>query len=1127
MKYNSHSTERRIGTFLQVLLCLLLAIALLPVASPLASAEAAETTTVSDDSTYGFSDVDGTEWFANAQYLGYVVEKGLMKGYDDSGAFGPYDIITRGQVAVVLHRLAGGSHADASDFSDVDYSEYYGNAIEWARSTGVIKGYGDTNTFGPNDPVTREQLAVMLCNYAEKVAGVDIGSDGSKLAAMPDADEVDDWGVPAVSWVMDQGIISGVVEPDGAFVRPLANAQRCQFAKMASVFHRDVLKSAFGAGEGGTVAFKDDVLVANSAEWSASADGANVSVSASSLPGGVKVGDVVALMPTAENPSGGSMVVRSIENGTAVGEPAELAQLIEQLDVSGSKEGAAGFEPAEGVEVVEDISLADLEDSADLGKIKVKVKMPESSGISGSVSLDLKPKVEYSVKGGADNLDLYLGFGCESKAQAKIEVKSEKLSDDASIPLGKYSVPTSAPGVTTSITLYLVVDVKGSVSVVVSDDVTAGVRYKSGWSAPKFETGSKPSMDGVELSGSYDGGVDLSYAVNMLGCPVVDGSFGGGASIEGKATFRPTGMVCVEAELGPYCSLAAGKHSWVGDLFGLSFEKKFKGAMSKVHFENGSFVSKCTWNEEATDPDTPGGGGGSDGSDPDAPGGGGSDGSDPGASGGEPSPASDFEYQVGDFYANGQVLSGSPVEWVEGKGYRYVPGYGCRFGAAEAQSAEPVSLLGDDAVEASDAEGYNAGHGVYITGYKGESDSVVVPKSIDGLDVVLVDFDVSGNSFQGRESSTVDVSRCTSLKALMGYWGIICEKAVFGTLPSLQNVDIRGNSFRSNVDLSGVANLEDLRLSCINLYGLTMGAAPSNLRYVQVKNPDGLTGPDTLQFDLSNCSALEYAQLPCGDVEVRMGDNPLLKTLSCPSCGLTSLDVSGCPNLESLDCSQNGLTSLDVSGCPTLRSLDCDSNGLTSLALSGCPNLESLHCSYNDLSSLDVSGCPNLKSLHCDENGLTSLALSGCPTLRWLDCDSNGLTSLDVSGCPNLELVHCSYNDLSSLDVSGCPNLEWIYCSHNGLTSLDVSGCPNLESLDCSHNGLTFLDVSGCPNLESLDCQYNDLTSLDISGCPSLESLDCSQNRISDTSALEAWLAVPGHSGRVNPQKSDEESLAA
>ena len=287
---------------------------------------------------------------------------------------------------------------------------------------------------------------------------------------------------------------------------------------------------------------------------------------------------------------------------------------------------------------------------------------------------------------------------------------------------------------------------------------------------------------------------------------------------------------------------------------------------------------------------------------------------------------------------------------------------------------------------------------------------------------MLVDFGDSGNSFQGRESCTVDVSRCTSLKALMGSWGMTCENAVFGTLPSLQNVDIESNYFRSNVDLSGVANLEDLRLSCTYLYGLTMGAVPSNLKYIGIENPGGLTGPDTIQFDLSNCGALEYAQLPCGDVEVRMGDNPLLKTLSCSFCDLTSLDLSGCPNLESLDCGYNNLTSLDLSRCPKLTDLDCQDNNLA---------------------------------------------------------------------------------------------------------SLDVSGCSELGTLRCEGNNLTSLNVSGCLSLRTVICHYNDLTSLDISGCPSLKGLNCSQNRISDTSALEAWLAMPGHSGQVNPQKSDEESLAA
>ena len=107
------------------------------------------------------------------------------------------------------------------------------------------------------------------------------------------------------------------------------------------------------------------------------------------------------------------------------------------------------------------------------------------------------------------------------------------------------------------------------------------------------------------------------------------------------------------------------------------------------------------------------------------------------------------------------------------------------------------------------------------------------------------------------------------------------------------------------------------------------------------------------------------------------------------------------------------------------------------------------------------------------------------------------------------------------------PLLKTLSCLSCGLTSLDLSGCPNLESLDCGSNNLLSLDVSGCPNLESLLCFCNYLTSLDISGCPSLKSLKCSQNRISDTSALEAWLAVPGHSGQVNPQKNSEESLAA
>lgn len=98
--------------------------------------------------------------------------------------------------------LAGKPDAVSAKFKDVNYSEYYGPAISWARATGVISGYGETNTFGPNDYVTREQFATMLANYASKVAGIDVTPSGEKARAMTDYAAVSPFAVPAVEWVM-------------------------------------------------------------------------------------------------------------------------------------------------------------------------------------------------------------------------------------------------------------------------------------------------------------------------------------------------------------------------------------------------------------------------------------------------------------------------------------------------------------------------------------------------------------------------------------------------------------------------------------------------------------------------------------------------------------------------------------------------------------------------------------------------------------------------------------------------------------------------------------------------------------------------------------------------------------
>ena len=136
---------------------------------------------------FGFcypDDVGAYDWYVQDGHYFYVSKFGYLDGYDN-GLWGPNDQLTRAQVAMVLWRAAGQPWADAEDFSDVDYGAWYADCIEWARQTGVIAGYGDTNLFGPDDPVTREQLAVMLARYAQQYVGT--WADDTVLRSKADA----------------------------------------------------------------------------------------------------------------------------------------------------------------------------------------------------------------------------------------------------------------------------------------------------------------------------------------------------------------------------------------------------------------------------------------------------------------------------------------------------------------------------------------------------------------------------------------------------------------------------------------------------------------------------------------------------------------------------------------------------------------------------------------------------------------------------------------------------------------------------------------------------------------------------------------------------------------------------
>ena len=112
----------------------------------------------------GFSDVPATAWYKDA--VEFVSEKGLMSGIG-SGKFGPDGVTTRGQLVTILYRLEGEPYvSNSTSFTDVSASDYYGKAVQWAATNGIVSGVGN-GKFSPNDSITREQMVTILHRYSQ------------------------------------------------------------------------------------------------------------------------------------------------------------------------------------------------------------------------------------------------------------------------------------------------------------------------------------------------------------------------------------------------------------------------------------------------------------------------------------------------------------------------------------------------------------------------------------------------------------------------------------------------------------------------------------------------------------------------------------------------------------------------------------------------------------------------------------------------------------------------------------------------------------------------------------------------------------------------------------------------
>lgn len=183
-------------------------------------------------------DVSEDDWFVQSGAYYYVSSKGIINGYGNR-TFGPNDAITRGQVATILWRMAGSPTADADDFLDVDYSQYYGAAVEWARETGVIHGYeleGVGVVFDAERTITREELAVMIANYASVCGGIESSGNALALSSKPDAQSVSSWALGSMAWAVESGIINGVMVDGTAYLMPGSTATRAEMAQMITTY---------------------------------------------------------------------------------------------------------------------------------------------------------------------------------------------------------------------------------------------------------------------------------------------------------------------------------------------------------------------------------------------------------------------------------------------------------------------------------------------------------------------------------------------------------------------------------------------------------------------------------------------------------------------------------------------------------------------------------------------------------------------------------------------------------------------------------------------------------------------------------------------------------------------------
>ena len=195
-----------------------------------------------------FTDVSEKDWFYGD--VMFVYENGLMLGTSKT-LFSPHGTATRGMMATILWRMEGSpAPKGKNSFTDVESGKWYADAITWAAENGIFAGYGK-DKFGPDDPITREQLAAIFYRYAD-YKGYDLTVKGN-LDKFKDADKITDYAKTAMQWAVGSGLVNG---KSGNLLDPQGMATR---AEIAAMLHRFIEKYELvqGKAPGGLMGWID------------------------------------------------------------------------------------------------------------------------------------------------------------------------------------------------------------------------------------------------------------------------------------------------------------------------------------------------------------------------------------------------------------------------------------------------------------------------------------------------------------------------------------------------------------------------------------------------------------------------------------------------------------------------------------------------------------------------------------------------------------------------------------------------------------------------------------------------------------------------------------------------------